>query len=50
MEHWYLVYCKRGQTLRAIEHLEHQGVNSFSPRYETEKIIRGRRKKTMEAL
>lgn len=50
MEHWYLVYCKRGQTLRAIEHLERQGVNSFSPRYETEKIIRGRRKKTMEAL
>ncbi|CAG9435594.1 Transcription antitermination protein RfaH (plasmid) [Providencia alcalifaciens] len=46
MEHWYLLYCKRDQTLRAIEHLERQGVNCLAPRYETEKIVRHRRKKS----
>ncbi|BBG61851.1 transcription/translation regulatory transformer protein RfaH [Providencia rustigianii] len=50
MEHWYLLYCKRDQTLRAIEHLERQGVNCLAPRYETEKIVRHRRKKVMEPL
>ncbi|ENN8378678.1 transcription/translation regulatory transformer protein RfaH [Providencia rettgeri] len=50
MENWYLLYCKTGQDLRAIEHLERQGVNCFSPRYEAEKNIRKRRRKVMEPL
>ncbi len=27
MKSWYLLYCKRGQILRAKEHLERQTVN-----------------------
>ncbi|WP_273818543.1 transcription/translation regulatory transformer protein RfaH [Providencia rettgeri] len=50
MDKWYLLYCKTGQDLRAIEHLERQGVNSFSPRYEAEKMVRNRRSKVMEPL
>lgn len=50
MDKWYLLYCKTGQDLRAIEHLERQGVNSFSPRYEAEKMVRNRRRKVMEPL
>ncbi|HHR5913980.1 TPA: transcription/translation regulatory transformer protein RfaH [Providencia alcalifaciens] len=50
MENWYLLYCKTGQDLRAIEHLERQGVNCFSPRYEAEKMVRNRKRKVMEPL
>lgn len=50
MEKWYLLYCKTGQDLRAIEHLERQGVNCFSPRYEAEKMVRNRKRKVMESL
>lgn len=37
MEKWYLLYCKRDQVLRAIEHLERQGVTVHNPTYKTEK-------------
>lgn len=50
MENWYLVYCKSGQELRAIEHLGRQGVNCLAPRYETEKVVRNRRKKVLEPM
>lgn len=50
MEKWYLLYCKYGQVLRAIEHLERQGVNCLAPRYEIQKMVRNRRKKMMEPL
>lgn len=50
MEKWYLLYCKRDQVLRAIEHLERQGVNCIVPRYEREKMVRNRRKKVLEPL
>lgn len=43
MESWYLLYCKRGQLARAQEHLQRQGVPSFSPMYQVEKIVRGKK-------
>lgn len=39
MESWYLLYCKRGQLLRAKEHLERQEVHCFSPMIVLEKMI-----------
>ncbi|AKJ40842.1 transcription/translation regulatory transformer protein RfaH [Pragia fontium] len=43
MESWYLLYCKRGQLTRAQEHLQRQDVPSFSPTYQVEKIVRGKK-------
>ncbi|KFK92890.1 MULTISPECIES: transcription/translation regulatory transformer protein RfaH [unclassified Serratia (in: enterobacteria)] len=43
MESWYLLYCKRGQLLRAQEHLVRQEVNCLSPTITLEKIVRGKR-------
>lgn len=43
MESWYLLYCKRGQLLRAKEHLERQQVVSFTPTAMMERIVRGKR-------
>ncbi|VTR60583.1 Transcriptional activator rfaH [Serratia fonticola] len=43
MESWYLLYCKRGQLLRAQEHLVRQAVNCLSPIITLEKIVRGKR-------
>lgn len=43
MESWYLLYCKRGQLVRAQEHLVRQEVNCLSPIITLEKIVRGKR-------
>ncbi|MCG6322281.1 transcription/translation regulatory transformer protein RfaH, partial [Vibrio alginolyticus] len=29
MKKWYLLYCKRGEQIRAKQHLENQGVECF---------------------
>lgn len=50
MESWYLLYCKRGQLLRAQEHLERQEVNCLSPIITLEKIVRGKRIAVSEPL
>jgi len=50
MESWYLLYCKRGQLLRAKEHLERQQVNCLTPMITLEKIVRGRRTAVSEPL
>lgn len=50
MKHWHLLYCKRGQLLRAKEHLERQEVNCWTPIVTIEKIMRGKRIETTEAL
>ncbi|ANI29582.1 transcriptional regulator [Yersinia entomophaga] len=50
MESWYLLYCKRGQILRAKEHLERQQVVCQTPIAAVEKIIRGKRKVVDEPL
>lgn len=43
MTSWHLLYCKRGQVLRAQAHLEQQGVTCFFPQYNVERINRGKR-------
>ena len=50
MKSWYLLYCKRGQILRAKEHLERQTVNCWTPIVAIEKIVRGKRIEVIEAL
>jgi transcriptional antiterminator RfaH len=50
MESWYLLYCKRGQILRAQEHLERQEVNCLTPMIKIEKIVRGKRTAVDEPL
>lgn len=50
MESWYLLYCKRGQLLRAREHLERQAVHCLSPMIAMEKVVRGKRTTVSEPL
>lgn len=50
MKRWYLLYCKRGEQIRAKQHLENQGVECFYPTVEVEKILRGKRQKVEEPL
>lgn len=50
MQSWYLLYCKRGQLLRAKEHLERQSVNCLTPMITLEKIVRGKRAAVSEPL
>lgn len=50
MESWYLLYCKRGQLLRAKEHLERQAVHCLSPMIALEKTVRGKRTHVSEPL
>ncbi|MGF6560578.1 transcription antitermination factor NusG [Erwinia aphidicola] len=50
MESWYLLYCKRGQLLRAKEHLERQAVHCLSPMIALEKTVRGKRTQVSEPL
>ncbi|KGK13007.1 transcription/translation regulatory transformer protein RfaH [Vibrio navarrensis] len=50
MKRWYLLYCKRGEQLRAKQHLENQGVECFYPTIVVEKILRGKRQKKSEPL
>ncbi len=50
MEKWYLLYCKRGQIDRAIEHLNRQSVICMTPMTEMEKVVRGKRITVNEPL
>ncbi|EHM51954.1 MAG: transcription/translation regulatory transformer protein RfaH [Yokenella regensburgei] len=50
MQAWYLLYCKRGQLLRAQEHLERQAVHCLTPMITLEKIVRGKRTSVNEPL
>lgn len=50
MESWYLLYCKRGQLLRAKEHLERQTVKCLSPFISIEKVVQGKRAMVSEPL
>lgn len=50
MDAWYLLYCKRGQMLRAKEHLERQAVGCLTPMVTLEKIVRGKRTEICEPL
>lgn len=50
MKSWYLLYCKRGQILRAQEHLTRQEVNCLSLMITQEKIYRGKMATVSESL
>lgn len=50
MEAWYLLYCKRGQLVRAQEHLQRQSVKWLSPEILLEKVIRGKQKTISEPM
>ncbi len=50
MESWYLLFCKRGQLMRAQEHLERQGVICMSPMINVEKKVRGKLSTASEPL
>lgn len=50
MESWYLLFCKRGQLLRAQEHLERQSVYCFSPMITVERTLRGKATTVSEPL
>lgn len=50
MKRWYLVYCKRGEQLRAKGHLENQGVECYYPQIKVEKIHRDKIKQVIEPL
>lgn len=50
MKNWHLLYCKRGQIARAIEHLERQQVICFTPMVTIEKLIRNKRTLVTEPL
>jgi len=50
MKRWYLLYCKRGEQVRAKTHLENQGVECYYPEVEVEKIVRGKRQTVQEPL
>ncbi|MDF7679473.1 transcription/translation regulatory transformer protein RfaH [Enterobacteriaceae bacterium ESL0689] len=50
MQAWYLLYCKRGQIQRALEHLQRQTVDCLLLTTTVEKIIRGKRMTVTEPL
>ncbi|MBS0849895.1 transcription/translation regulatory transformer protein RfaH [Citrobacter sp. JGM124] len=50
MKSWYLLYCKRGQLLRAKEHLERQTVTCLTPFISIEKVVQGKRSVVSEPL
>lgn len=50
MHHWYLAYCKAKEESRAQTHLQLQGVESYYPMVEVEKLKRGKRVKVHEPM
>ena len=50
MDRWFLLQTKSRQEGRAVENLARQGIHSFYPRINIEKILRGRRVVVDEAL
>jgi transcriptional antiterminator RfaH len=47
---WYLVQCRGRQDKRALEHLQRQGFECYLPRYEGERVLRGRKELASVAL
>ncbi|MGL5339920.1 MAG: transcription termination/antitermination NusG family protein, partial [Aeromonas veronii] len=41
MKKWYLAYCKPKEEARARAHLDAQGIESYYPMVEIEKLRRG---------
>jgi len=47
---WFVVYCKSREENRACQHLQNQGVTSFFPKIKKQKILRGKKTISEEAL
>ncbi len=50
MDSWFLLYCKRGELLRAEQNLIRQRVECFYPKGFIEKKVRGKKQFKFEAL
>lgn len=50
MKKWYLAYCKPREEERARAHLEVQGIESYYPMVEIEKLRRGKRVPVREPM
>ena len=50
MTTWYLAYCRPREEGRASLHLRNQGIDSYCPMVEVEKLSRGQRQRPMEPL
>ena len=50
MTTWYLAYCRPREEGRASLHLRNQGIDSYCPMVEVEKLSRGQRQRRMEPL
>ncbi len=50
MDSWFLLYCKRGELLRAEQNLVRQGVECFYPKGFIEKKVRGKKQFKFEPL
>lgn len=50
MTTWYLAYCRPREEGRASLHLRNQGIDSYYPMVEVERICRGQRVKRQEPL
>lgn len=50
MEKWYLLYCKPKQEFRAQQHLQNQGLTSFVPVIQCQKIKAGKKQPITEPL
>ena len=47
---WFVVYCKSREESRAYQHLLNQGVISFFPKMKKQKLVRGKKTTSEEAL
>lgn len=47
---WYLLYCKSGNETRAQANLENQGITSFFPLFNKEKLRKGKKRASQEPL
>lgn len=50
MMNWYLAYCRPREEQRASQHLRNQGIDSYYPMVEVERLVRGKREKRMEPM
>ncbi|MEG0008864.1 transcription/translation regulatory transformer protein RfaH [Aeromonas lusitana] len=50
MKKWYLAYCKPKEEARARAHLQAQGIESYYPMVEVEKLRRGKRVPVREPM
>jgi len=50
MEQWYLLYSKPKQEAKAAQQLGNQGIESYFPKHQVQKMVRGKRTTLWEPL